>query len=102
MNDNLLNFLGIARRAGKIKLGADPVIDSIKSKKAKLIVFSSDISDKTRKNIKFTADTYAVECITVNRTKEEINFALGKYSAVISVEDSGFSNKIKDMIMKQM
>ena len=40
MADKLMSLLGLCRRAGKLVLGNDPVIDSINLKKAKLVAYS--------------------------------------------------------------
>ena len=40
MEDKILSFLGICRRAGRLVIGADSSIDSIHKNKAKLIIFA--------------------------------------------------------------
>lgn len=47
---DLLGLLGICRKAGKIKLGFDPVAEVL-GKGACLLVFSSDISPKTKERM---------------------------------------------------
>ena len=44
MNDKILSFLGLCRRAGKLIVGAEPSIESINKHKAKLIIFAKDFS----------------------------------------------------------
>ena len=51
MADRLMSLLGLCRRAGKLVLGNDPVIDSINLKKAKLVVVASDCSRHTAKDV---------------------------------------------------
>ena len=63
MADLLLSLLGLARRAGKLKIGADPVCESTEKGKAKLIITASDISQNTYKEILKNAEKYYEMCI---------------------------------------
>ena len=42
MNDRLLSLLGLARRAGRLSLGNDPVLSSMEEGKAKLVQIDED------------------------------------------------------------
>lgn len=95
LNDKILSFLGLARRAGKLILGNDAAIESVKKKKACLILLAGDISENTGNKAVKTAEEYNIEHIKLDRTKEQIMYALGKYSAVMSVIDKGFAERIK-------
>ncbi|GHU81594.1 50S ribosomal protein L7ae [Clostridia bacterium] len=97
-NDALLSILGLCRRAGKMTLGNDVVIDSIINGSAKLVLMASDLSPRTEKGIVSVAEQYGKKVIKLNRTKEEMSIALGKYSAVVSVTDSGFAKIINKHI----
>lgn len=97
MNDRLLNFLGIARRAGKLILGMDVTHESAEKGKCALIIISSDISPNSLKEIEKTAQKTNTEILKLNRTKDEIHFVLGKYTAVMSLEDKGFVDKLKQL-----
>ena len=98
MTDRLLSLLGLCRRAGKIVLGNDPVIDSIAQKKAKLIIVASDCSKNTAKGILSTAHRCNIPTHIVPYTKEEISLALGKYTAVLAICDQGFAKKVDTLI----
>lgn len=98
MTDRLLSLLGLCRRAGKMILGNDPVIDSITQKKAKLIIVASDCSKNTVKGILSTAHKCNVKTQIVPYTKEDISLAVGKYTAVLSICDDGFAKKA-DMLI---
>lgn len=101
MGDALLNFLGIARRAGKLIVGLDPVLDSINKGKSVLIITAKDISKNTYKSVVRDADSNNVPLMILNRTKDEISFALGKLVAVASIEDAGFAKKIIELNDKE-
>ena len=49
MNSNALGFLGLIRRAGKLTIGCDPIVDSMKKGTAKLVLMASDISPNKKK-----------------------------------------------------
>ncbi len=99
MNDKALNFMGLCRRAGKMKIGCDTVIESIQSGNSHLVLLAKDISENTKKKIisAISAESgngYEI----VNYSKDELSFALGKTCAVLSVEDEGFAKKLRELI----
>ena len=98
MTDRLMSLLGLCRRAGKIVLGFDPVIDSIYQKKSKLVIIASDCSQHTAKGVLRTAHMNNVKAYVVPYTKEDISLAVGKYTAVLSITDDGFAKKADTLI----
>ena len=94
MNDKVLGFLGLIRRAGKMTIGCDPVVDSMAKGNAKLVLMARDISPNTEKVILKNAEEYSVHTIVIKCTKEELSFALGKLAAVVSVDDEGFAKSL--------
>ena len=94
MNDKLLSLLGLCRRAGKITLGCDPVIDSVKNKEASLVIFARNISDNTRKTVLNAVAQSGVRVIKLDYDKEDISVSLGRLCAVASINDEGFAKKL--------
>ncbi len=96
MNDKFLNFLGLCRRAGKMKIGCDTVIESVELGNAKLVLMASDISENTKKKVisALSGVTYYI----LDYSKDELSFSLGKTCAVLSVEDEGFVKKLSELI----
>ena len=101
MNDRLLSFLGICRRAGKLVIGFDPLKDAVEQGKALLVLVASDISGNTLKKVNTVTDGGNVPCYTVNRTKDEISFSLGKTCACLAVIDKGFADKLTQLILAE-
>ena len=101
MNDKILNFLGLCRRAGKLTVGNDAVVDEAANGKAKLVIVSNDISSNTEKKLKKACSAYNVECIKLNRSRDELSAALGKFCAVVAVLDEGFSKKLTQLISNE-
>ena len=98
MNDRLLSFLGLCRRAGKLVIGNDPLREAIETGKALLVLVASDISENTLKKVNAAVSAGNVPCYRVNRTKDEISFSLGKTCACLAVIDKGFADKLKELI----
>ncbi|MGN0453495.1 MAG: L7Ae/L30e/S12e/Gadd45 family ribosomal protein [Ruminococcus sp.] len=102
MNDRLLSLLGIARKAGKLIIGNDPVREAIEANKACIVLLADDISENTAKKIITHAESFSVECYVMKRSKEELSLSLGKTCAVIAVIDRGFSDKLKELIETEL
>lgn len=101
MNDRLLSILGLCRRAGKIVIGTDPVIDSVLNGKSFIVVMTKDFSNNSKKNILKASHQSNVKTFVINRTKDELGMSLGKYCAVVGITDRGFSDKIQELILKE-
>ncbi|MBE6769028.1 MAG: 50S ribosomal protein L7 [Ruminococcaceae bacterium] len=95
MNDRLNGLLGMTRRAGRLVAGFDATVDSIKARRAQLVLLAADLSQKTEKELRFTAGD-AVPLLSVGLTKEEIGHAAGygKPVGVVATEDKGFAAAI--------
>lgn len=95
MNNKLLSLLGFARKAGKLSIGAAATKGSILCKKAKLVVISGEISQKSQKEIIFHADKYKVKTLLL----EDIDIitlsnAVGIKCGIVSVNDSSFAEAL--------
>lgn len=101
MNDRLLSMLGLCRRAGKLVMGADPVAEAMITGKAFVVLMASDFSRSSKKNILKASRQSSVKAFEINRTKDEVGFAIGKYSGVVAITDRGFSDKIQELILKE-
>ena len=77
MTDRLMSLLGLCRRAGKIVLGYDPVIDSINQKKAKLVIIAQDCSQHTAKGVLRSAHMNNVKAHVIPYTKDDISVSVG-------------------------
>lgn len=98
MNDRLLNFLGLCRRAGKLLWGADTVERAIREHRAHFVLITADLSLNSARDIAFAAEKTGTPLHTLACTKDELDFAIGKRSGVIAVTDKGFADKILTML----
>ncbi len=94
MNEQLLNLLGIARRAGRLSLGNDPAIEALRKGSTSLILFASDLSPRTAGGVGFAAKEEGVAAVRTKATMDEISMALGKRTGVVAVNDPGFAKKL--------
>lgn len=97
MNDKLLSFLGIARRAGRLALGFDMATESMNKGKSKLLFLANDLSPRTMKSITETAKRSDTQTIVLNISMEHIGMSIGKVTGIISVNDEGFAEKLKKL-----
>ena len=92
MKGNLLGLLGICRKAGKLKLGFDPVAASL-GKGAELLLFTQDISPKTKARMLKKAETQQVRILSLKETSDTVEKAIGKRVAVMAITDRGLADK---------
>lgn len=95
MDKKMLNFLGIAVRAGKVQAGFNRCTTAIKSGKAKLVLVCSDISEKTAKEIRFLCDKHHTKVLEVDFVISELTAAIGTKAGVCAVCDLGFANNLE-------
>lgn len=101
MNDRVLGLLGIARRASKVSLGHDAVLSSIRDGSAYLCLMASDASDRLKNEfVSHCEKTNGKTTIIMTEyTMNEIGMCQGaKMTAVMSVNDGGFAQKITELV----
>lgn len=92
MNNNPLNYLGIARRSGNIILGTDGVIGSLSRKKLALVIVTEDSSASTKDKLDKKCHFYQVPMI-VKYQASELSQAIGvKGIHVIGVTNQGLAS----------
>ncbi len=82
--DKALNYMSLARKAGRIELGEEPAGSAARAQHARLIVVASDASDHTWRRAKsFVAGTDQ-QCIKVPFTKDQLGLAIGRTSLALA------------------
>lgn len=98
--DKLAGLLGLARRANKLSLGHDAVLDSIKAGTAELCLLSSDASERLHKELVRASENLTRAGIPIyitDYTMDGFGQVLGaKKTAVLSVNDRGFAKRITE------
>lgn len=91
----ILNYLGIARRAGFIVMGTDAVLDNLRYEKIKMIFLANDSSVATIEKVEKKGIYYHIPVIKKYST-DELSKALGAGNIkVIGIKDPGIIKAIK-------
>ena len=82
--DKALSCMALARKAGRIELGEEPVGAATRAGKASLVIVAQDASDHTWRRAKsFVAGT-AQQCVRAPYSKDELGMAIGRTSLAIA------------------
>ena len=82
--DKALNYLALAKKAGRAELGEEPVGAAARAQKARLVVVASDAGDHTWRRAKsFVAGTDQ-QCIKVAYNKDQLGQTVGRTSLALA------------------
>ncbi len=91
MKSNTLGVIGLAARARGITIGTNQVLESIRNKKALLVLIAGDASDNTKKSLTDKSTYYSVKFEILDITASELGRAVGhSHSAAIAFTDANF------------
>ncbi len=82
--DKALNYMSLARKAGLIELGEEPVGAAARAGHARLIVVAKDASDHTWRRAKSFAAGTSQQCIRAPFSKDDMGLAIGRSSLAIA------------------
>ena len=90
--DKVLSLLGLAKKAGRLEAGEEPVGAAARARDARVILLASDAADNTMRRAKHFAEAGACLCTVIPATKDELGRAVGRSScAMLAVTDIGFA-----------
>lgn len=100
MSEPLLNLLGIARRAGKLAMGHDMAMESLKKGKSSLLLISSSSSKRLAEEFRRAAENLpaTAQVRAVPYSIEALQHAVGYKAGVLSVNDAGFAAKMLQLL----
>ena len=82
--DKALNYMALARKAGRIELGEEPVGAAARAQKAKLVIVASDASDHTwRRALSFVSGSEQI-CLRVPYSKALLGQAVGRTALALA------------------
>ncbi len=93
MNNKVLSYLGLARKAGKLTVGFAMSKEACLNNKARLVAVASDISEKSHKEIKYFSGG-KIPVIRLDNTLLEVSSAIGVKAGIVAVCDEGFAKSI--------
>ena len=76
--DRALNYLALARKAGLLELGEEPVGAAARANHARLVVVASDASDHSWRRALSYVDHTGQQCLRLPYTKVELDMAIGR------------------------
>ena len=98
----IIGLLGLSARARKISFGADATELEIENKKVKLVIVTTDASDRSKRRFTEKCNEYNIPII-IYGTIEEISNAIGKQNkAIIGIKDENIAEEIKKIIRGDM
>ena len=82
--DKALNYLALARKAGRIELGEEPAGAAARAQKARLVIVAQDATDHTwRRAQSFVAGSEQI-CLRVPFTKDQLGMAIGRTALALA------------------
>lgn len=98
-NDPILHLLGLARKAGRLELGEEPVGAACRARQARLMLLAADAAPNTRRRAAHFGEAGGVLWLELPFTKEELGFQLGRGScAMMALTDAGFAAAVADKL----
>ena len=95
--DKFLKFLGLVKKAGKLKEGYNKCEETIKAGISNLIIISIDTSSNTKDKFNTYANKFNTEIIEYF-TKEELGRAVGRMEInILCITDENMSKKLLEL-----
>ena len=95
MIGQMLSMLGLAKKAGRVEIGEEPVGAAARAKKARVILVAQDAGPSSQRRAFSFAEAGACLCLTVPADKDALGRALGRTSvAMCAVTEIGFAGAV--------
>ena len=91
MNNNKTGLITICKKAGKLAVGMDMVKKVCSEGSAAAVFITTDISEKSFKEVRFTCARNSVKLYRLEMTMDEMWYGLGKKAGIIAMTDAGFA-----------
>ena len=98
-NDPILHLLGLAKKAGRLEIGEEPVGAVCRAGQARLVLLASDAAPNTRRRASHFSQAGKALCLETPFTKGKLGLVLGRSScAMLALTDAGFSAAIVEKL----
>ncbi len=95
-------YIGLCTAAGGVRAGVSSVLDDVRRGKSRLVIISTDISERSRKQIRDKCAFYGVPAADSSFTSAELGQMTGKSpTSALSFTGKGCYNKIKEYYLKE-
>jgi len=92
VNDPILQLLGLAKKAGRLEIGEEPVGAVCRARRAKLLLLAADAAPNTHRRCAHFGETGSILFLELPHSKAELGFVLGRSSvAILALTDAGFA-----------
>lgn len=100
MSNKLFGIISLSRKAGKLVNGFDAVKDAINSGQAKLIIYASDVSDRTKRSMDWVLENSfnKIPAKDTDLPMFEYGRICGKITGVLALTDKGFADAAAKLI----
>ena len=94
-NDPILHLLGLAKKAGRLEIGEEPVGAVCRARQAKLVLVAGDAAPNTFRRAAHFGEAGNVLWLSLPQSKQELGFVLGRGSvAMLALTDIGFASTV--------
>ena len=98
-NDPILHLLGLAKKAGRLEIGEEPVGAACRARQARLLLLAADAAPNTYRRAAHFGEAGNVLWLELPFTKEELGFILGRSScAMLALTDAGFAAAVGEKL----
>ena len=98
-NDPILHLLGLAKKAGKLELGEEPVGALCRAHHARLVLLAGNAAPNTFRRAAHFGEAGNVLWLALPHTKEELGFLFGRGSvAIMALADAGLAASLVDKL----
>lgn len=97
--ERLFGMLSLSRKAGKLRVGFEPALESTMAGEAALILTAKDLSEKSLKRLqtKLSGFDSPPQIISTPFTMEELAHITHKLTGICTVCDEGFARGIETL-----
>ena len=93
--DNVLHLIGLAKRAGQLESGDEPVGAVCRARACRVILVARDAADNTLRRVRHFAEAGQCLWLSIPYDKEQLGEAVGRrVCAVAAVTGVGFASAI--------
>ena len=84
MTEHILSMIGLAKKAGQVEIGEEPVGSAARAKDARVILVAQDAAAGSVRRAMSFSQTGACLCLTVPFDKDQLGRALGRTSCAMA------------------
>lgn len=99
-NDPVLHLLGLARKAGRLEAGEEPVGAACRAHRARLVLLAADAASNTCRRAAHFGEAGSVLWLVLPFSKVELGGLLGRSScAMLALTDPGFAASVVEKLV---